>query len=148
MQPWDTIIIHHTFKHGIPDSPEFLDWSGIVNYHKGILGWDDVGYHYGIERVAHRLVICPGRTTLREGAHCKAQHMNYRAIGIACVGNYDSFPPDEKLYSLTAHLCHFLVCKYPAIKVDRVLPHSDFSGKTCPGTKFDMDKLRGLIGGS
>jgi hypothetical protein len=139
---WNSIILHHTYRSGIPDRP-FLDWDGIVNFHVNVLKYDYVGYHAGIERVNGHLVICPGRPLFREGAHCLG--MNWRALGIAVIGNYDSEPPDRYLYFMIAEVCKIAMLKYPAIKIDDIYPHNDFSTKSCPGLKFSVEKVKYLI---
>lgn len=146
MKPvWNSIVMHHTFKVGIPDDPGFLNWNSIVHHHVAILGYDDVGYNFGIEYVGNHIVICPGRSTLREGAHCRNSGMNWHALGVAVIGNFDHYPPDDNIYQNAALVCHFLMLKYPTITIDRIFPHSKFSNKTCPGKMYDMDKLKYLI---
>lgn len=144
MPKWDSIVIHCTYRPGRPDKPGF-DWPGIVNYHVNERHYDYVGYNAGIERVKGRLVVCPGRPLSREGAHCRGFGMNWRAIGIAVIGNFDLHPPDRETYFLTAQVCQFFILKFPAITIDRIFPHNAFSSKSCPGRKFEIKKIKYLI---
>lgn len=141
---FDSIVIHCTYRPGVPDH-SYLDWTSIVNYHVNDWHYDYVGYHAGIERVNGHLVVCPGRPLIREGAHCRGNGMNWRAIGVAVVGNFDLQPPDRETYFLVAKLCQLAMLKYPAITINRIFPHSNFSTKTCPGKFFNIDKIRYLV---
>lgn len=139
---WDSIVLHCTYNLGIPDH-YYLDWNGIVRRHVDELGYDYVGYHLGIERVKGHLVYCPGRPLFREGAHCLG--MNWRALGIAVIGNYDLVPPDRYLYFMIAQACKILMRQFPAIITENIFPHNHFSTKTCPGAKFDVEKVKYLV---
>ena len=130
---WTHIIIHHTFSR---DHPVKYDWDNIIKYHLS-LGWDDVGYHFGIEMLHHFPFVMRGRSVHMQGAHCLG--MNDKALGIAIVGNYDEKEPCNAIYDTTAKLCCALMNKYKTIK--RIEPHSKYSKKTCPGKLFDMNKL-------
>jgi len=127
------IIIHHTFS---VDHPDILDWDGIRKYHIG-LGWNDIGYHYGIERVNNNLLVLRGRPDFVQGAHCLGR--NFESLGVAVVGNFDIAAPDDETMKRLASLCYMLKQKHPDIK--DISPHSKYSIKTCPGKLFDMDNL-------
>jgi hypothetical protein len=139
---FDSLVLHCTYRTGLLDHAYF-DWAGIVNYHVNVKGYDYVGYHRGIERVKGHLVECIGRPLFREGAHCLG--MNWRAIGVAVIGNYDLEPPDRYLYFTIANVCKNYMLQFPAIAVDRIFGHNEFSTKTCPGRKFDVEKVRYLV---
>lgn len=139
---WDAIVIHCTYNIGCPDH-SYLDWAGIVDYHINKRHYDYVGYHLGIERVKGHLVYCPGRPLFREGAHCFG--LNWRALGVAVVGNFDLEPPDRFLYFAIARACKILMLQFPAITVENVFPHNRFSAKSCPGKKFDVEKVKYLV---
>ena len=120
---------------------KILDWSGIRRYHKS-LGFDDIGYHYGIELVNRRYEILVGRLMNVEGAHCRASGMNHKSLGIMLMGNFDDASPSVDLWNnaidLTVSLCYVL-----NLSVSSVIGHREAgSSKTCPGLKFDMDKFR------
>jgi len=46
-----------------------------------------IGYHYLIRADGS---VEKGRPDFVRGAHCKAQNMNFRSIGVALTGNFDS----------------------------------------------------------
>lgn len=144
MPEFDSIILHCTYRPGVPDH-SYLDWDGVVRFHVKQQHYDYVGYHGGIERVKGHLVFCPGRPFRREGAHCRGGGMNWRALGLAVIGNYDIHPPDNDLYLFTAQVCRCFMLIFPKITVERIFPHSAFSAKTCPGKMFDVGHVRHLI---
>jgi hypothetical protein len=65
-------------------------------------GWSDIGYHLGIERVDNAYTVKFGRQLNQMGAHCKADRMNHRSIGICCVGNFDEVKPPPEQWALAA----------------------------------------------
>jgi hypothetical protein len=86
------IVIHHSLS---PDGVT-RDWDAIRRYHVETNGWNDIGYHAGIERVSGVLTTQKGRDDLVIGAHCKEIGMNSISIGICVVGNFDISPPDKE----------------------------------------------------
>lgn len=94
----------------------------IRRWHVEDNGWDDIGYHYVIERDGS---INNGRPVSKKGAHCYGQ--NHDSIGICLVGN-DQFMPKQFL-ALQA-LYDVLKNIFPILKV---YGHRDFTDKkTCP----------------
>jgi len=144
MPDFDSIVLHCTYRIGVPDH-RYFDWPGIVNHHVNELQYDFPGYHVGIEKIKGLLVVCPGRPFSREGAHCRDNGMNRRALGVAVIGNFDIAPPDKETYYLLARVCEMLMLKFPKVTVDRIFPHNAFSTKTCPGRKFDTEKVKYLV---
>lgn len=140
---WDSIVFHCSYDPGQPDNPTYLDWPGIVHHHVVERGYDFPGYHVGIERAKGHLIICPGRPLFREGAHCLG--MNWRALGVLAVGNFDLKPPDRYLYFMLAQVSKFLMSRYPAITPKRMFGHNEYSTKTCPGKMFDVEKVQYLV---
>jgi N-acetyl-anhydromuramyl-L-alanine amidase AmpD len=147
------IILHHSFtKDG-----EKKDWDAIREYHIKTNGWNDIGYHYGIELYDGRLTIMVGRRESLAGAHTKELGMNSRSIGICVVGNYDEAPPPLANLDLLAYLCVRIMRDY-GITPDRVIGHRDvglMAGfdwkkgqyKTCPGRLFSVDAFRKMLKG-
>jgi N-acetylmuramoyl-L-alanine amidase len=152
----------------VPNSPEFIvvhhsltkdsgtvSWDAIRAYHKS-LGWKDIGYHWGIERVGGDLVVMVGRSESEIGAHTKELHMNSRSVGICVVGNYDLGKPPTGYIYLLLDLCKRIMKDY-SIPTENVIGHREvgmMAGynwqngefKSCPGSQFDMAALRNLIG--
>ena len=131
------IIIHHSLtKDGIT-----VSWDDIDRYHTVEKGWIDIGYHYGIELIDKDYQVLAGRPLGTQGAHCKENGMNAMSIGICFVGNYDKEDVPDAMYDVgikhIAGLCY-------SLRIDpmNIFPHSDYADKTCPGIRFDMDRLR------
>ncbi|MDH7577593.1 MAG: N-acetylmuramoyl-L-alanine amidase [Bacillota bacterium] len=132
---WTHIIIHHT-------GAEEKDAAQVRRYHLS-LGWRDVGYHYVIERDGR---VVPGRSLELPGAHCRAEGMNFKGIGIACIGNFENHPPlPLQLEALTA-LIRSLRQDY-GIAPEKVLGHREVPGAAtlCPGRFFTKDQIRALL---
>lgn len=113
--------------------------------------WKDVGYHFGIEKLDDKYVVLPGRKIGEIGAH--AQGFNARSVGICCVGNFDKEAPSPELIYVLKSLCRQLQIEF-AIPQDQVIGHRETYAlleppqpvaKTCPGSMFDLDKLRSQL---
>lgn len=133
---WKEIIVHCS---DTPDRPN-VSWDDIKRYHTEDLGWQDIGYHYGIEMIGGDYALVVGRPHSMVGAHCRWR--NSVALGLCIVGEYDTLPPSPLLWEITvetlAHLCQ-------AFDIDphNVKGHREYDdGKTCPGIKWDLVKLR------
>ena len=143
---WSHIVVHHS----LTKDQKVVDWPAIRKYHKGVLGWSDIGYMFGIERIYRASVgehyeILVGRQLNQTGAHCKQAQMNKSGIGICLIGNFDLRPPPDEQLDKLADLVKGLmsVFKIPKRNVKR---HSDFAPyKTCPGKAFPWDKFMSLL---
>jgi len=132
------IVIHHAqIDSGNSDYYKFL--------HKGIFGWDDVGYHYiignGIAELSIDGYIEEGRNIQFQGAHVKG-HNSY-TIGICLTGNFDNYSPTENQIKSLTKLVTELMAKYDIPK-ENIVGHSDFEdvSKTCPGKLFNIDDYK------
>jgi hypothetical protein len=99
-------------------------------YHKNILGWHGIGYHWCIERDGN---LENGRPWYWKGAHVR--EYNYEAIGIALVGLAQY--TNEQIEELN-NLLWLLTDKYgnvPDFPNAEVCGHSDLdpSKPNCPG---------------
>ena len=130
------IILHHSLtKDSKTDS-----WGTIRDYHVGMLGYRDIGYHFGIELVGSYYETLMGRSPLEDGAHTIGQ--NNSGIGICFVGNFDvdEVPPGQ--WQAGIRLVRWLMTTYH-IKAADIYGHRDFASyKSCPGAKFDIDLFR------
>ncbi len=147
------LIVHHSLtKDGI-----VVDWDAIRRYHREVLGWSDIGYHYGIERVGNGLLLQVGRPESQPGAHTKEMHMNGKSLGICVVGNFDLAPPGLELLRFLAEIVKRKIAEY-GIPVQSVLGHREVGVmarfdwkkgqyKSCPGKYFPMDTLRAMLSG-
>lgn len=146
----DYIVLHHS----LTEDGHTVSWNAIRDYHKA-QGWDDIGYHFGIEEIGNAVEILVGRTVGTLGAHTKELRMNARSIGICVVGNYDLIVPSEahlaKLHALLVWLCRDY-----GIPAKNVVGHrevGEMAGldwrrghyKTCPGTLFPLDLVRSRL---
>jgi len=159
---WSHIILHHS---ATPDQSTH-DWEAIRRFHtsyridgvivteeefidskrRGHKGyyvepWSDIGYHFGIEVVNSVLKVFTGRLMFRGGAHCKG--MNFKALGICFVGNYDKSTPSADTLKAGVTLVSHLIRKGKDlnafnISVENVQGHRDYAQKTCPGERFDV----------
>ena len=136
MNPRNIIIHHSLTKDG-----KTVSWNAIRKYHLS-LGWRDIGYHYGIELVDDHHEILVGRMMNESGAHCKQQNMNYRSLGICCIGNFDVDHVPKKQWQLCLKLVRSLV-DVLQLPIDNIYGHNAFAHyKSCPGTNWSMDNFR------
>jgi N-acetylmuramoyl-L-alanine amidase len=141
------IIIHHS----LTKDSETVSWSAIRRFHKEVRGWQDIGYHAGIEKIGGDYEILMGRFFAEVGAHTKELMMNSRGIGICCVGNFDAEPPPEEMLVKLVKFVNWIRRLYD-IDAQHVLGHGEVQAmarvpepKSCPGKMFNMEKLRGRL---
>jgi N-acetylmuramoyl-L-alanine amidase len=133
------LIIHHS----LTKDGKVVDWTAIRRYHIQTKGWDDIGYHWGVENVGGFATLQKGRPENVIGAHCLG--MNDKSIGVCSVGNYDLTEPTEWTLKVLANLCAD-ICRRYNLKPEDIEPHHKYASyKTCPGTKFSMMKLRQMV---
>ena len=134
----EKIILHCS---ATPDGVSY-SWDAIRRYHIEEKGWDDIGYHAGLERYGDQLVIMRGRKPWVMGAHCKAAGRNRDSLGVCVVGEYDTEPPAPDVYNAAIHLLAGL-CWTFHIPPTSVYGHREFeSAKTCPGEQWDLNGVR------
>lgn len=130
------IIVHHS----LTKDTETVSWGAIRKYHTVNLGWNDIGYHAGIELIKNDYEILFGRMPNEQGAHTKSH--NQDSIGICYVGNFDEMEPSEDQWLLGIKLINWLMYEY-GIYAHQVFGHREFDPyKSCPGRLFSMSKLR------
>lgn len=133
------ILIHHS----LTKDQTVVDWPAIRRYHIETNGWDDIGYHWGIENVNGAIVLQKGRPENVPGAHTIG--MNDKSLGICVVGNYDLAVPSETVLNRLADLCA-LKCKEYHLRPEDIEPHHKYASyKTCPGSMFPMERLRDKV---
>lgn len=138
------IVIHHT---ATPDDGFGMNMEAIRNYHINNNGWEDIGYHFIIEKIQNRYEILVGRMPSYQGAHCLG--LNSKSIGVALIGNFNESPPPQEQWQLALKLVRSLMAIFKVPKdnvighreVNRVLGRVVYRGD-CPGRLFDMDKFR------
>jgi len=95
-------------------------------------GWGDIGYHFFITADG---VLHEGRGQDQIGAHCIADRMNYRSLGICLAGNFEIEQPTEKQLETLKGIVNQLkeIYKIPA---ENVLGHREVENAStlCPGS--------------
>ncbi|MDN5313344.1 MAG: N-acetylmuramoyl-L-alanine amidase [Thermoanaerobacteraceae bacterium] len=103
-----------------------------------------IGYHYLIRADGS---VEKGRPDFVQGAHCSAQGMNFKSLGVALTGNFDSIdnphgqkghmePTEAQMKSLK-NLLDYLMDIYQ-IPRSGIIRHCDVAGAAtnCPGDRF------------
>ena len=113
-------------------------------------GWRDIGYHYVINNGTYRPdgLVEVGRAETESGAHCSADGMNFKSIGICLVGNFDIDKSTVAQMEALEKLCKDIMAQYK-IPVSKVLGHGEVKGAAtnCPGRHFDMAEFRKRLEG-
>ena len=128
------IILHHS----LTKDSKTVSVGAIRRYHTKTLGWDDIGYHYLLERMRNDTEIVCGRMLDKIGAHCKGH--NTDSIGICFIGNYDIEKPSKEMWNAGIKLVRFLMKQY---EITEIRGHSFYNpNKTCPGKLFNVEKFK------
>lgn len=135
MRTLNEIIIHcaATKRDWLDGSPLNDKIAEIRRWHVQGNGWDDIGYHYVIDRDG---TVGEGRPIAKSGAHTKGRNAN--SVGICLIGGhgsdandnfYDHYTPkqEEALRGLIAKL----QAQYPSITT--ISGHNQYAAKACPG---------------
>ena len=130
------IILHHS----LTKDGSVVDWQAIRKYHIETQKWFDVGYHFGIEKINKEYEVLIGRPLQIEGAHTKGQ--NSDSIGICFIGNYDIAEPEKIMIEIALKRIILPLCLFFNLRAKDIYGHKDFAQKTCPGKKFDLEKIR------
>ncbi len=130
MRNISVIAIHHS-----QNRKTFHD---IKNLHINEYKWDDIGYHFVIDKNGK---VLNGRSIEKVGAHVYDHNEN--SIGICLIGNFDNENPNNLQLNSLLNLIKELKSKY---KIEKILGHGEFPNaiKTCPGKNTDLDKIRKL----
>lgn len=137
------VVIHHSLT---KDSGS-VSWGAIRTFHVEHEKWRDIGYHFGIERVAdgsgkEHVEILLGRLLHDTAAAVKEQTMNTRGVHVCLVGDFDTAPPPPDVWQAAVRLVAFL-CELLHVPTANVTPHTLYAPyKTCPGSKFSMERFR------
>jgi len=138
-QRWTHIIIHHS---ATDEGDSLLFDKAHLNK-----GWDGVGYHFIIDngskdRRDGQVEVSPRWLKQVPGAHCKADGMNERAIGICLVGNFNHGRPSAAQMNALIELVKKLK-DYYKISRGHITGHGKVDGAQtdCPGKKFPWDSF-------
>ncbi len=141
---WDYIVLHHSAT----------DSGSSEKFNKAHLrrGWKGVGYHFVIDNGTcgkdnGQIETSPRWTKQIDGAHCKVDSMNTKAIGICLVGNFSEDNVSMEQMDSLVYLVDTLRMYYKIPK-RKILGHSQVLGaKTeCPGTRFPWRKFWSQVG--
>ncbi|MCG2712895.1 MAG: N-acetylmuramoyl-L-alanine amidase [Candidatus Omnitrophica bacterium] len=137
-QQWKYIIIHHSAT----------DEGNALGFHRNheTRGFDKgLGYHFVIDngtqgKKAGHIEVSPRWIKQQDGAHCKAGNMNFRAIGVCLVGNFNKGCVSEKQMESLVYLINRL-CSYYKIPKKNIIGHGQVKGAStdCPGNNFPWD---------
>jgi LysM repeat protein len=132
---WKYIIIHHSAT----DAGNAL---GFHRFHEARGFNRGLGYHFVIDNGSQgkkdgHIEASPRWIKQEDGAHCKAGHMNPRAIGVCLVGNFNSGRVTKAQMDSLIYLINRLR-KYYKIPKGNILGHGQVKGARteCPGKKF------------
>lgn len=137
---WRYIIIHHSAS----------DFGSSAVFNKAHIqrGWRGVGYHFIIDNGTcgkddGQIETTPRWIKQQDGAHCKADNMNERGIGICLVGNFSTHEPVSPAQMRSLVYLVDQLKDYYDIPKPRILGHGDVKGASteCPGSKFPWRKF-------
>ncbi|MBD3427311.1 MAG: LysM peptidoglycan-binding domain-containing protein [Candidatus Omnitrophica bacterium] len=141
---WKYIIIHHSAT-DIGNSEHF----NTAHLNRG---WRGVGYHFVIDNGTcgkdnGQIETSPRWLKQENGAHCKADRMNERGIGICLVGNFSKERVSPAQMGSLVYLVNKLR-KYYHIPKDHIIGHGQVRGANteCPGKKFPWKNFYSRLG--
>ena len=138
MPRWTGIVVHHSES---TDTTR-LDTRRIRDYHVDSKGWDDVGYHFLVEKVGPSYEVIAGRPLDMSGAHARGSNTTH--IGVCLVGNFNrSDPPRVRLKVAARHIKGLV--KTLRIRRSAIRLHREVNDTDCPGTRFRKERLLDLL---
>lgn len=128
---WKGVCIHHS---ATPDGAS-SSWEAIRRFHVQTNGWQEIGYHFGVEDVGGLVRLRIGRPLNLPGAH--ARGLNNSHLGICVVGDYDKQPPTDAHLDVLSLAVADLARFYGFDITDQSIRyHNEVAEKTCPGRLF------------
>jgi N-acetyl-anhydromuramyl-L-alanine amidase AmpD len=127
----DQIIIHHSATQG-GSSESFAEYHVLAN------DWPGIGYHFVINQSGQI-----DQTQYLQTVSYHTSGQNSRSVGICLVGDYDeqSLPPAQ----LDALILLILNIQNQLGRTLAIFGHNEFSNKTCPGSKVNIDQIRSKV---
>lgn len=141
------IVVHES-------ASRYGDAALIRRWHKS-QGWSDIGYHTVIlngrrdnpytYKAKLDGKIEPGRAENKLGAHCAADGMNAKALGVCLIGipGRDGYPTKAQKSALVHYLA--VKCKQYGIPVSAITQHSDHEPAKPLCASLDMHEIRQLV---
>jgi hypothetical protein len=138
---------HVMLHHSLTADSDSVSWGAIRKYHVETKGWDDIGYHVGVEKIGDYYEVILGRAFDEDGAHCKEGGVNKFALGVCFVGNFDLAPPPAEMMTTAArHLRSIMADLGITADAEHVVMHRQFATyKSCPGTQFPFAAFLQLL---
>lgn len=140
---WDYIIVHHSAT----DVGNALRFDSAHQKKH----WNGLGYHFVIDNGTSgkkdgQIEASPRWVHQEDGAHCKANGMNYKGIGVCLVGNFSVDRVSPAQMESLAYLVNALK-EYYRIPNSRILGHGQVKGAIteCPGVKFPWSEFRSRL---
>ena len=99
-------------------------------------GWTGIGYHYYIRRDGR---VYAGRPDDCVGAHTSC--CDGRSVGICFEGDFETEEMPEAQLRAGVQLLQMLRVRYGPLAI---VPHRDAEAADCPGSRFPIERLRGL----
>lgn len=148
MRSIDWLVVHTAAAYDFKSRQVVYQTTEVIrDYHKRHNGWDDIGYHWVIEKDGS---LHPGRPESAIGAHVGG--FNERTIGV-CVTGHGDFAPFLPAQLATLVKTGARVCEEYHLSGIRVIGHREAEAhgappvhKTCPGLLVDMNEIRRLVG--
>lgn len=127
------IVVHHSAT----TDDQFNNWESIRNWHINERGWQDIGYHAGIEIEGGVFHIRHGRKLTENGAHCPG--MNASAAGFCFVGNFTLAPPPLPMIQIACRKWFIPTMLAHGITEQDIFFHREKRQTECPGKAFDKE---------
>jgi len=140
---WQYIVVHHSATE--IGNADLFD---VGHRRRGF--WNGLGYHFVIDNGTSGTRKGEIETSHRwihqmDGAHCNANDMNKKGIGICLVGNFDEDRVSRDQLDALVWLVRQLQGKY-GIPRHRVLQHREVkNGTHCPGKNFPWSDFKKQI---
>ena len=138
---WKYIIIHHS-------ATEAGNALAFDNSHHRRGFTSGLGYHFVIDngtsgKTNGQIEVSPRWIKQQNGAHCKANRMNPRSIGVCLVGNFSKTRVNSKQLDALVYLVDKLK-RYYKIPIKNIVGHGHVHGAqtACPGSNFPWREFR------
>lgn len=145
VRPWTHIVLHHS-------AGSVGDAAAFDKLHRERGSWRGLGYDFVIGNGTlsgdGEIEVGDRWRSQEDGAHCKKDGMNRKAIGICFVGNFETSRGLSASQLLSgAELIQHLAARF-AIPPENILGHGKVKGAEtlCPGKHFPMDFFRTAVG--
>jgi len=141
------IVVHHSLT---ADNVTLSDIEAIRKYHIETNGWSDIAYHFVVDSIKNTVEksyteLLIGRPINIKGSHCIGY--NHNSLGVCVIGNFDLVAPSEEILNVLVNRFIKPYMDVFYIPVANVKGHRELTGfdRTCPGSKFNLDDLRGRL---